>query len=78
MLWELQKGFLEAGVLEMNPEQKTVVGQAEGLRAVQTEGAVESEAGVSVIPQEHSRLFPLPGRGSWGTGQVSDRSLDLI
>lgn len=34
MLWELQEGFLEAVVSEMNPEGKFVVGQAD--RAVRT------------------------------------------
>ena len=47
MLWELPGVFLEVVVPELNPKGKIVVGQAGRLRrAVPTEGAVESEAGV--------------------------------
>lgn len=49
MLWEIQEGFLEEVGPDLNPEWNIVVGQAEKLkRAVQTEGAMESEAAVSV------------------------------
>ena len=49
MLWELPEVFLGAVVPELNPNGKMVVGQAGRLRrAVPTEGAVESEAGVRV------------------------------
>lgn len=72
MLWELQEGFLEAVVPEVNPEGKIVAGQAERLRrAVQTEGAMEDEVAVSVALYN---LFPLDGeQGTWraeGTGLV--------
>lgn len=41
VLWGLREGFLEAGNPEMNPEGKTVVGQAED-EAGSTDGPVES------------------------------------
>lgn len=49
LFWELHKGFREVLVPEMSPEGEIEVGQAERWRgAAQTEGAMESEAGVSV------------------------------
>lgn len=57
VLWELPEVFLEAVVPELNPKGKIVVGQAGRLRrAVPTEGAVKSEAGVRVALQENLSL----------------------
>lgn len=54
VLWELLEVFLEAVVPELNPKEKIVVGEAGRLRrAVPTEGAVKSEAGVRVALQEN-------------------------
>ena len=79
MLWEHQEGFLEAVGPQMNPEGKTVVGPAEGLRrTVPTEGAMERQE--PMWPWRRICYLTMEIRAAEGTelACVGLRSLELI